>query len=267
MSNTQTGQGSFSEENASVSVRGIILEHFAAELTYKEGELEQIEDRIRLAKLMLQRLRLGVLAQHYGAAGFYPSELDYSKENIGVQCTWKTFESDALEIKQEEPEVNEDELNLLDVDCQEKDSDPALEEDNGLMSLDKVCMNDKAVGWVTGHVTLKQEPNELCPLLPTPSDNLTDQLCSDPSQPADCTPVHIGHTHHQPSPCESETRSRFYLKRRIIVGNTSQYLDPSSMSCGNGSTHKWMVYVRGSRDEPDISNFVSAVRCVCCVFR
>ena len=77
-------------------IRNVIREQFGSELTYKEGELEQIEDRIRLAKLMLQRLRLGVLAQHYGVAGFYPTALDFSEENVGVQSSWESFEQEFL---------------------------------------------------------------------------------------------------------------------------------------------------------------------------
>ena len=63
---------------------------------------------------------------------------------------------------------------------------------------------------------------------------------------------------HNKLELSSSQESRFYRKKRIIVGNTSQFLDRSSQ-CG-GATHKWMAYVRGSQSEPNISHFVKAVR-------
>lgn len=274
MSDPRSGPGA--GENA-VSVRGIIVDQFSTELSYKEGELQQIEDRIRLAKLMLQRLRLGVLAQHYGAAGFYPSELDYSKENVGVQGTWETFEQDVLDVKDEGSEVNEESPNV--VDCEEKEdvSSVPLVGGKSPVSPNEICVANDTEGWTTDHVTVKQEVKEVCSLSSdltlnhvkhrTEFDSTQANSVSTPErvQPV-CLHTNIPHTHSQSSPCDHDIMlcdhdvpSRFYHKKRIIVGNTSQYLDPSS-SGGNGSTHKWMVYVRGSHDEPDISSFVRAVR-------
>ncbi|KAF2076794.1 hypothetical protein CYY_001920 [Polysphondylium violaceum] len=52
--------------------------------------------------------------------------------------------------------------------------------------------------------------------------------------------------------------SRFYIKKRIIVGNTSTQISPERRG-GDKSTHKWMVYVRGPSMESDISYFVKKV--------
>lgn len=70
--------------------RRVLVEQLTAELAYKEDELQQIEDRIGLAKMLLRRLRLGVLAQHYGLAGFAAD--DYREENVGLQRSWEAFE-------------------------------------------------------------------------------------------------------------------------------------------------------------------------------
>lgn len=52
---------------------------------------------------------------------------------------------------------------------------------------------------------------------------------------------------------------RFKTKYRIIVGNISKWLNQSSMS-QDKSTHKWMVYVRGPRENPDVSSIIKKVR-------
>ncbi|XP_065576731.1 uncharacterized protein LOC136037823 isoform X2 [Artemia franciscana] len=62
------------------------------------------------------------------------------------------------------------------------------------------------------------------------------------------------------SEIEREIRgSRFRSRKRLIIGNISRWLrederDEASIS------HKWMVYIRGSKEEPDISTFISKVK-------
>ncbi|KAF5303426.1 hypothetical protein FQA39_LY09970 [Lamprigera yunnana] len=52
-------------------------------------------------------------------------------------------------------------------------------------------------------------------------------------------------------------RNRKKTKYRIVVGNISKWM-PSD-SAEDKSTHRWMVYVRGSKESPDISHFVEKV--------
>lgn len=53
-------------------------------------------------------------------------------------------------------------------------------------------------------------------------------------------------------------RNRNKNKYCILVGNISKWM-PSNSSQDN-STHKWMVYVRGPKESPDISHIVKKVR-------
>lgn len=53
-------------------------------------------------------------------------------------------------------------------------------------------------------------------------------------------------------------RNRNKNKYSILVGNISKWM-PSNNSQDN-STHKWMVYVRGPKENPDISHIVKKVR-------
>ena len=53
--------------------------------------------------------------------------------------------------------------------------------------------------------------------------------------------------------------SRFYVKRRIIVGNTSKFILPEQRDGNDRSTHKWMVYVRGPKDDNELQSFISKV--------
>lgn len=52
-------------------------------------------------------------------------------------------------------------------------------------------------------------------------------------------------------------KNRKKIQHRIIIGNISKYM-PSIDN--DNTTHKWMVYVRGEKNKPDISNIVEKVK-------
>ncbi|XP_012254143.2 YEATS domain-containing protein 2 [Athalia rosae] len=51
---------------------------------------------------------------------------------------------------------------------------------------------------------------------------------------------------------------RHKVRKRIVVGNISKWIPPDWRE--DGASHKWMIYVRGSKDAPDITDFVSTIR-------
>ena len=60
---------------------------------------------------------------------------------------------------------------------------------------------------------------------------------------------------------QKQKTSRYYIKRRVIIGTTSQCLPASS---GTKDTHKWSIYVKCPNPDPrqpnEISTFVRAVK-------
>ncbi|XP_013410048.1 YEATS domain-containing protein 2 isoform X2 [Lingula anatina] len=65
----------------------------------------------------------------------------------------------------------------------------------------------------------------------------------------------------QAAPAVSPSRGgRFKIKKRIVVGNVSKYIPFEKRDENDHATHKWMVYVRGSKEEPHIDGFVKKVR-------
>jgi Transcription initiation factor IIF, auxiliary subunit len=45
---------------------------------------------------------------------------------------------------------------------------------------------------------------------------------------------------------------------RIVIGNISKWVPVDTRE--DSASHKWMMYVRGPREAPDVSDFVSKVR-------
>ena len=290
--------------DAERAVAAVIREQFSAEVASKEKELEHIEDRIALAKMMLKRLRLGILAQHYGMAGFAPLPLDYSEENVGVQLSWEAFEKGVIEDQRSGSEGCEENVSnepnqpcsYNPSDCKEvaspddsqssscgySDSINATQNGSQSSTCDRTdCKKaSQDVSQSSGC-----DPSECKKVMQDSSQSSTCESSAVEMEYLDYAveleagedpPEHNSQlqllrknnaTIHYPlqpgENCKDPSHgdiSRFYSKKRIIVGNTSQYLDPTVRQSGEGSTHKWMVYVRGPSEEPDISHFVRAVR-------
>ncbi|XP_014789540.1 YEATS domain-containing protein 2 [Octopus bimaculoides] len=53
--------------------------------------------------------------------------------------------------------------------------------------------------------------------------------------------------------------SRFRVKKKLIVGNISKFIPPDRREESDPSTHKWLIYVRGTKEEPNINHFVKKV--------
>ncbi|XP_063228779.1 YEATS domain-containing protein 2 [Bacillus rossius redtenbacheri] len=51
---------------------------------------------------------------------------------------------------------------------------------------------------------------------------------------------------------------RHKVKKRLVIGNISKWIPVDSRE--DSASHKWMIYVRGPREAPDVSGFVSKVR-------
>lgn len=68
----------------------------------------------------------------------------------------------------------------------------------------------------------------------------------------------ISHCTDADSALLNPIRNRQKLKYQIVVGNISKWIPMNNSR--DSSTHKWMVYVRGPRDSPDISHIVKKIR-------
>ncbi|XP_019875254.2 YEATS domain-containing protein 2 [Aethina tumida] len=57
-------------------------------------------------------------------------------------------------------------------------------------------------------------------------------------------------------PNSTNVRNRKKVKQRIIIGNISKYTHSRE---DNDLTHKWMIFVRGPKEKPDVSSFIQRV--------
>lgn len=216
-------------------IQKIIHDQFSFEVELKEKEVTIINRRIHETRGLLDRLRACILAGYYGygksSEVLRRNSVRKEKTRVGTPRSKQTCLSEVMKWKQSLPS------SLKEHPVEEIPSSKA----QGDMRTPEVC--DGCYGTqqsmclgnckLNGHLNL--------PLSPLISSDLS---CS-------------GTCHISKSPTKGE--SRFYVKRRIIVGNTSKYILPEHRESNDRSTHKWMVYVRGPKNNSDLQNFICKV--------
>lgn len=276
----------------------MFTKHIKEEIAYKENELSTLEERILDTKVQLHRIRLVVLAQEFGQIEALPDgdPAYLSQEETGlsgsdkVGTSWCKFEQQFLLSAQHSTSASQTATpatgstassHMGDQDSPEpsEHSDEEISEEEVEKEEDKVEKEEDKNG-------VKESPMDvMSPVVREPFDlNMSDlntifsmpcldkekasaSLVSDlfysPSlsnaeQPSSI-PIH-SFAGTSTSQLHGMQGSRFYTKRRVIVGNTSQYLIKSLRSGSESSTHKWMVYVRGVPGEQSLHNYVRAIR-------
>ncbi|XP_040564720.1 uncharacterized protein [Lepeophtheirus salmonis] len=99
-------------------------------------------------------------------------------------------------------------------------------------------------------------------LHPAVRPHLTGKAPVSSSTKPSVTPLYIppkSKVKEEPSASKEPRCSQFKSKRRFVVGNVSKWIRCDERGQDN-STHKWMIYIRGDKENPDISNIVKKVR-------
>ncbi|XP_067851646.1 YEATS domain-containing protein 2 isoform X3 [Heptranchias perlo] len=215
----------------------IIKEQFTMEMRNKEHEIEIIDQRLNEARRMMDKLRACIVANYYASA-IQPKVTEgpkpYDPTVFNHPVIKKFLESPSRSSspanqRSETPSANQSETDsvthqadsFLDKESEQEQLTAASEDSQPDRS-------EKRAGRNTGQDTFG---------IPTPQE--IEQRCTYLTT--------------------NEDPSRLYVKKTIVVGNVSKYIPPDKREENDQSTHKWMVYVRGSRKEPTIDHFVKKV--------
>ncbi|KAG7457081.1 hypothetical protein MATL_G00242730 [Megalops atlanticus] len=211
-------------------IEAIIKDQFSLEMKNKEHEIEVIGQRLNEARRMMDKLRACIVANYYANAG-QPKVLEQSAKSDP-----SVFNHPAIKRFLESPSRSSSPLNhgseTPSLVHSETESLSQLGE--GLDREGESCWRDEA------------SRTERRPGRNTGKDTFGVSVPRDGEQ---------RFTYHT----TGEDSSRLYVKKTIVVGNVSKYIPPDKREENDQSTHKWMVYVRGSRKEPSIDHFVKKV--------
>ncbi|XP_020861543.1 YEATS domain-containing protein 2 isoform X2 [Phascolarctos cinereus] len=215
-------------------IETIIKEQFAVEMKNKEHEIEVIDQRLIEARRMMDKLRACIVANYYASAGLFKAS-EGSKT-----CDTMVFNHPAIKKFLESPSRSSSPAN-------QRSEAPSLNySESDSLSQHNDFLSDKDN---SSNLDLEERlSNSMEPLRPGRNTG------RDPSGGAGSRK-----TNQQNSDLTSEEVSRLFVKKTIVVGNVSKYIPPDKREENDQSTHKWMVYVRGSRREPSINHFVKKV--------
>ncbi|CAL9688773.1 unnamed protein product [Knipowitschia caucasica] len=212
-----------------LKIENIIREQFSMEMKNKEHEIEVINQRLLEARRMMDKLRACIVANYYASAGL-------SKNPETAKSDPAVFNHPAIKKFLEPPSRSSSPLN--------QDSEtPSLghSESESLSQQGDGAEKDGDVAWRENCSRQERRPGRN-----TGKDTFGVPLC------LGAEPRVTYHT-------TGDEASRLYAKKTIVVGNVSKYIPPDKREENDQSTHKWMVYVRGSRREPSIDHFVKKV--------
>ncbi|KAM4556865.1 YEATS domain-containing protein 2 [Fundulus diaphanus] len=211
-------------------IESIIREQFSLEMKSKEHEIDVISQRLNEARRMMDKLRACIVANYFASAGIAKPPEHTLKSDPAV------LNHPAIRRFLESPSRSSSPLNqgsetqsLAHSECESlsQQGDGAERNGEGAWREDG-SKPERRPGRNTGKDTFG---------VPSPMD--AEQRV----------------TYYT----TGDDASRLYAKKTIVVGNVSKYIPPDKREENDQSTHKWMVYVRGSRREPSIDHFVKKV--------
>ncbi|XP_066565921.1 YEATS domain-containing protein 2 isoform X2 [Amia ocellicauda] len=210
-------------------IEAIIKDQFSLEMKSKEHEIEIIMQRLNEARRMMDKLRACIVANYYASAG-------QPKMSEGTKSDPSVFNHPAIKRFLESPSRSSSPLN-------QGSETPSLvpSESESLSQLGEALDREGDGSWRDDVGRQERRPGRN-----------TGKDTFGVTAPEELDQHFTFHT-------TGEDSSRLYAKKTIVVGNVSKYIPPDKREENDQSTHKWMVYVRGSRKEPTIDHFVKKV--------
>ncbi|MBZ3881202.1 YEATS domain-containing protein 2 [Sciurus carolinensis] len=214
-------------------IETIIKEQFALEMKNKEHEIEVIDQRLIEARRMMDKLRACIVANYYASAGLL-------KVSEGSKtCDPMVFNHPAIKKFLESPSRSSSPTN------QRSETPSANHSESDSLSQHNDFLSDK-------------DNNSNVDMEERLSNNMEQRSSRNTGR--DTSGVTGSHkTEQRNTDITGDETSRLFVKKTIVVGNVSKYIPPDKREENDQSTHKWMVYVRGSRREPSINHFVKKV--------
>ncbi|XP_039671656.1 YEATS domain-containing protein 2 isoform X3 [Perca fluviatilis] len=217
-------------EAAVQKIEAIIREQFSLEMKNKEHEIDVISQRLNEARRMMDKLRACIVANYYANAGITKHPEHSSKSDPAV------LNHPAIRRFLESPSRSSSPLNQG-----SETLSLAHSESESLSQQGEGAERDGEGAWREDSSRQERRPGRN-----TGKDTFG-------------VPLSLGAEQRVTYHTTGNEASRLYAKKTIVVGNVSRYIPPDKREENDQSTHKWMVYVRGSRREPSIDHFVKKV--------
>ncbi|KAK1129908.1 hypothetical protein K0M31_019608 [Melipona bicolor] len=216
------------EENARSStarkITAIIEREFSQEINAKEKEVLEIQERLHRATKIIHLLRCVIVADFYNRKQCHNSQNGESKQT------------------QIHPAIKQ----LIGKSPKLTDSLVASGSNSDLTASQSVSTSSSSI--ISGTKQISKQGR---------LEKRNNEARDEDSRPKKI-PRYIPPKSGIPeSQCPSRG-TRHKTRKRIIIGNISKWIPPEWRE--DAASHKWTMYVRGDKENPDISGFVSKVR-------
>lgn len=227
--------------NVARKITAIVEKEFSKEIETKEKEILQIEGKLNKALKTLHFLRYVIITDFYNRKQCQATQVAGESKQTRIHPAIKQMIGKAPKTENflETHEVGEENSVLVGVK-NEKD------EISNMSEIEK---------------RLTILPGDLNEDLPAETKNLGKRSKDDfaaENGPPKKIPRYIPPKSSIPEPQVPSRGARHKVRKRIIVGNISKWISPDWRE--DAASHKWTMYVRGSKENSDISDFVGKVR-------
>lgn len=233
-------------------IRNIIKKEFAKELLAKEQDIDLIDQRMVEARRVLHRLRYAIVNSYYQNRKMVISEGQVLEE-VTAQQDHKSKTEVSLILRNEQKRLHPSLRKLL------GKNEVDMEEIFKFRPPRNKAKKDQNLQTSSKNMTIPAE-REVQSLRTTPLNvesgitNIKTETPAPVKVPRYIEPKDLDRNVLK---IDEVTRNKQKHKYRIIIGNTSKYVPPSSTL--DRSTHKWLLYVRGPQNSPDVSRILTGV--------
>ncbi|XP_076763696.1 YEATS domain containing 2 homolog D12 [Xylocopa sonorina] len=216
------------EENArsctAKKITAIIEKEFSLEIDAKEKEVLEIQERLHKASKVLHLLRYVIVADFYNRKQCQNPQIGEAKQTqIHPAIKQLISKSPKLQINENYSTLRQS-LSTSPFDT----NDPITVKTEKLEKTSEHYRTEKR-----GNETDEDSRPKKIPRYIPPKSGIPETEC--PSRGI-----------------------RHKVRKRIIIGNISKWIPPEWRE--DAASHKWTMYVRGNKENPDIDDFVSKVR-------
>ena len=227
--------------NVARKITAIVEKEFSKEIDTKEKEILQIEGRLHKALKTLHFLRYVIITDFYNRKQCQavppPGESKQTRIHPAIRQIIGKAPRDAEDIIQltsaVDPAIPSTSKNCTFVDLKQEST-----------SKSEICLDPREIK-KTGKIRKRSDGDE-----ETPGDSIAG--------PPRKIPRYVPPKSGVPEPAVPSRGARHKVRKRIVVGNISKWIPPDWRE--DAASHKWTMYVRGSKENADITDFVGKVR-------
>lgn len=237
--NDETKQKAFEESARATTAKkivDIVEKEFTKEIDQKEKEVLQIQNRLDEALRILHLLRYAVVTDFYNRKQCQASHINDSKQTRIHPAVKKLLGKSPRVLKKSQ---------FIDVAIPSTSTDPRFLIPDAIPSTSKITP-EKSIENVNLENSSKEEN------VKRPHSESSE------NEPPKKIPRYVPPKNAIPEAPGPSRGHRNKIRKRIIVGNISKWIPPEWRE--DKTSHKWTVYVRGSKEEADIGGYVAKVR-------